>query len=153
MYCSSNFQTGPETEVNDTLENNIFVSRTATQFIARFSSKFDDIRTFFNVADNNYYARPIDDNISFEVSINHGAKFFHYSFAQWKSYISSKDTHSHKSPVVIRDVNDLRFEYNPTSLSHTIALPFNYIDVKNVSYNGSITLAPYTSAILIKGVQ
>ena len=37
-----------------------------------------------------------------------------------------------------------------TTLNKTISLDGNYIDVKNVSYNGTITLAPYTSAVLIR---
>ena len=55
-----------------------------------------------------------------------------------------------KSPKTITDINDLRFEYNTTSSNKTISLDANYIDVKNVSYNGTITLAPYTSLVLIK---
>ena len=60
------------------------------------------------------------------------------------------DAHSKKPPKTITTVNDLRFEYNPTSANKTIPLDGNYIDVKSKSYNGTITLAPYTSAVLIR---
>ena len=48
------------------------------------------------------------------------------------------------------DINDLRFEYNATTIPKTISLDGNYIDVKNASYNGTITLAPFSSAVLIR---
>ena len=54
------------------------------------------------------------------------------------------------SPKAITDVNSLKFVYNATSSAKTISLGGVYIDMKNVSYNGSITLAPYSSAVLIK---
>ena len=39
---------------------------------------------------------------------------------------------------------------NASSSSKTISLDANYVDVKNKSYDGSITLAPYSSAVLIR---
>ena len=60
------------------------------------------------------------------------------------------DANSKSSPKTITDVNDLRFEYNETASPKTVTLDANYIDVKNTSYNGTITLQPYTSAVLIK---
>jgi len=44
----------------------------------------------------------------------------------------------------------LRFEYNTTTSNKIIALDAKYIDVKGATYNGTITLAPYSSAVLIK---
>lgn len=43
----------------------------------------------------------------------------------------------------------LRFEYNPTASSKTVSLGAEYTSVEGTVYNGSITLAPYTSKILI----
>jgi parallel beta-helix repeat protein len=44
----------------------------------------------------------------------------------------------------------IRFEYNPTQSSKTVALSGNYLDAKNTVYSGSVTLAPYSSVILMK---
>ena len=46
--------------------------------------------------------------------------------------------------------SQVRFEYNETKVNKTIALPAIYKDVEGTTYNGSITLAPFTSKILIK---
>ena len=44
----------------------------------------------------------------------------------------------------------MRFEYNETGSNKTVSLPYNYLDVTGVTYNGTITLAPYSSAVLIR---
>jgi hypothetical protein len=60
------------------------------------------------------------------------------------------DLNSKKSQKTITSVNDLRFEYNPTSTSKSISLASNYIDVKGNTYFGTLTLPPYSSVVLIK---
>ncbi|MEP6927812.1 MAG: PKD domain-containing protein, partial [Ginsengibacter sp.] len=133
---------------NVTFKSNILVSKVSSQIVGSFQTAVDDIGSF-GTFDYNYWARPIDDNVTFENTTNSYTVFANRTLAQWKSYIG-QDANSAKSPKAISDVNDLRFEYNATSSSKTISLDANYIDVKNVSYNGSITLAPYTSAVLIR---
>ena len=44
----------------------------------------------------------------------------------------------------------IRFAYNPTNSPVDIILHDNYIDVRNNKYSGKITLAPYSSIILLK---
>ncbi|MBS1503750.1 MAG: T9SS type A sorting domain-containing protein, partial [Bacteroidetes bacterium] len=44
----------------------------------------------------------------------------------------------------------LLFAYNNTSASKTVGLAGTYVDVKNVLHSGSISVAPYSSIILIK---
>jgi hypothetical protein len=44
----------------------------------------------------------------------------------------------------------IRFEYNATTSAKTVALSNVYQDVKGNKYSGSVTLAPYTSVILMK---
>ena len=44
----------------------------------------------------------------------------------------------------------LRFEYNGTTSSKSIGLDGTYVDMKNNTYNNSITLAPYTAAVLVR---
>ena len=45
--------------------------------------------------------------------------------------------------------DSIRFEFNPTSTIKTISLDKAYMDVKGIKYSGSISLQPYTSAILL----
>ena len=132
----------------DIVKNNIFVSKAATQTTGSFQTIADDIRSF-GTLDSNYWARPMDDNTTINYSINNYASGANFTLAQWQAY-SSQDAHSKKSPKTVTTINDVRFEYNSTEANKTISLDGNYIDVKNVSYNGTITLAPYTSAVLIR---
>ena len=46
--------------------------------------------------------------------------------------------------------DSILFVYNPTSITLTINDGKNYVDVRGIKYPGSITLLPYSSAILIK---
>jgi len=99
---------------------------------------------------NNYYTRPINENLTIAVEIRTPSySYNHYDLAGWQS-LFSKDLNTVKSPKTITDVNDLRFEYNTTTSNKIIALDAKYIDVKGATYNGTITLAPYSSAVLIK---
>lgn len=136
-----------------TSKNNIFFSRTATQDIAWFRSGVGGLAELKNFGtpasiDSNYYARPIDDNLTIKVKENQ-IFYPNRTLASWVTY-SGFDARSNKSPKAITNVNDLRFEYNATNSSVVIPLPYNYIDVRGVSYPGTITLQPYTSAVLIK---
>ena len=128
-----------------TVEGNIFFAKTPQQlsmFAYPPKSSLDDIKNFGN-AEGNFYAKPIDQSTAIRV-VN-----TYYGVSGWQSY-SGQDANSHGSPKSITDLNDLKFEYNATSSSKTISLDANYIDVKNNAYNGSVTLAPYTSVVLIK---
>ena len=133
--------------INNTFNNNRLIARTATQRVLYLSNDYDAAENYFT-GNNNYYARPIDDNVTI-IAFADGNGGGYYNLASWKSF-SGQDAGSKKSPKTITTVNDLRFEYNETSVSKTISLGANYIDVANVSYPGTITLAPYTSAVLIK---
>jgi parallel beta-helix repeat protein len=46
--------------------------------------------------------------------------------------------------------DNILFEYNISSVPLTIALSSNYIDMKNRGYSGNLTLAPFSSIILLK---
>ena len=46
----------------------------------------------------------------------------------------------------------IRLEYNATASSKTISLDGTYTDPKNNTYNSSVTLAPYTSVVLMKKI-
>jgi len=136
---------------------NIWFAKQASQLVVkmRLSSNY---LSSLGVLDSNFYCRPInepqgintnEDNGQGINRIYLGSEWRWYSLDTWKT-VSSQDANTVKTPIAITDVNDIRFEYNVTQVPVTIPLPFSYIDVKGNIFNGSITLQPYTSAVLIK---
>jgi hypothetical protein len=65
------------------------------------------------------------------------------------TYLDQLEVYEVTTPLVDPD-KAIRFEVNTSTVSKTVALDGNYIDAKSATYNGSITLAPMTSAILIR---
>jgi hypothetical protein len=96
--------------------------------------------------DNNYYCRPLNETNTFQLIKTTGNQ--NTTLAGWQS-AAQKEWSSKKSPKTITNINSLRFEYNLTTSNKTVSLGAAYIDVKGVSYPTSITLAPFTSAVLI----
>ncbi|MCU7550616.1 Ig-like domain-containing protein [Chitinophagaceae bacterium LB-8] len=143
------------TQVN--MKDNIFVSKTTTQTVAYFYTYLgtSDINTF-GTLDSNYYARPIDDNSTIRTATGlytSSQVLTTRTLSGWQSaYVH--DDRSSKSPKTLSSTVDpnsyLRLEYNASNTSKTVALDGTYIDMKNKTYSGSITLAPYASAVLLK---
>ncbi len=117
------------------------------QICVQFATIHNNLSSFGNV-DANYYARPIDDDKTL-IATSTGVADNILNLSGWQNYLGF-DLHSFKSPKTITSANDLRFEYNATTSNKTISLNANYIDVKGTNYQGSITLSPYTSAVLIR---
>lgn len=138
---------------NLTLKSNIFFSRLASTKVASFESANTDIPSWGTgvTVDSNYYARPIDDNLTIQTSVNSGAGggTTQKTLAMWKTY-SGWDAHANKAPVTITNVNQLDFEYNATNAPVVKTLPAGtWVSVKGVSYSGTTTLQPFTSLILM----
>ena len=147
-YAGINFEnwTGNNTVYNNKIIGNIFVAKESSQFALRSSSAINDI-SGFGTANNNYYARPIDDNdVFYTYQPSTGSK--NRTLAEWQSF-SNQDANSRKSPVAIRNINDIMIEYNATKLTRIITLEQPMIDVKGTKYVNSITLLPFTSVILM----
>jgi hypothetical protein len=96
-------------------------------------------------SDSNYVTRPLNDSIANNLIFSQTNG---YSLSDWKSTYD-RDLWSNISPKQAGN-SDLRFEYNATTSITTVNLDAQYIDVKGKDYDGSITLAPYTSVVLIK---
>jgi hypothetical protein len=149
---SNQFTFGKQT-LNNTITNNIFFSKASTQKVLKVTTR-DALSAYtssMGTFTNNYYARPIDDataTTTFFMISNNNSTFNDMGLATWKS-TTGNDVGSQKSPISVSTVNDIRFEYNETASNKVVSLGANYIDVRGVSYNGSITLAPYSSAVLI----
>ena len=112
-----------------------------------------DIQSIGTV-DSNYYSTPNEAgfavNYSFDYTANPDVLYVGpMSFENWQSY-SKKDVHSKRAIKSPASVDIQRFEYNATSAAKTITLDAKYLGVDGTVYNGSITLEPYTSKILVR---
>ena len=107
----------------------------------------ENIPTFCHDANNNYYARPIDDNNTF-ATYTPSTGYKNRSLSNWQSY-SGQDPDSKKSPVAINDTADIKFYYNASKNNKEIKLIQPMLDVKGTSYLNSVILEPFTSVILM----
>jgi parallel beta-helix repeat protein len=114
------------TDVN--LKHNLFIAKTPSQYAAEFIN-YENNTMPTGTLDSNYYARPIDDSLT--INIITSSSNTPITLAKWTS-MHSVDVHSLKSPKVITDTSDLRFEYNRNSISHTASLPDYYMDITGV---------------------
>jgi hypothetical protein len=133
--------------------NNQYISKFAYQQVWYYRTFVGDSPANMGTSNNNYFARPIDDNktihCDFYQSGGAGTQF--YTLDQWKSYFGL-DAASKKSPITYNaNINDsIRFEYNASDVPKVINLDASYIDVKGTQYAGVLTLAPFTSVVLLK---
>ena len=153
-YGTESYISGQTNMNNIAMQNNIFFAKTSQQkTLWLYPSILPIVPPNFS-ADYNYYARPIDNTgklILSNYQPSSGAQqLTDLNLATWQIFSGGQDIHSNIAPKTITDTNDLRFEYNATSSSKTVSLDAKYIDVKNNTYNGSITLAPFTSVVLTK---
>ena len=113
---------------NCNISDNIFFARRDYQKLLYIRSDDDDTE-YFGKFDDNYYARPSDDESDAYLQklkeVEADAKLL--SFSQ-----------------------DIRFEYNATKQTKKMALSAAYVDAKGNNYSGSVTLQPFTSIVLIK---
>lgn len=160
-YNARNFGLQINERAGDTAQN-INVSRNS--FIAKDSSNtsflnlnsgaflfYSDLSSSsllnFGAVDSNYYARPVDDNLTIMTYLN--GVYNSYSLSGWKT-ASGKDSHTSGTPKAVNSTSVLKFMYNPNNYDSTGTLPNVFLDVKNKSYYwGNIVLPPYSSAVLI----
>lgn len=139
-------QDAPVTNIN--IKHNTFWATNSNQTVFNFystSTNLNDMQSF-GIADSNYYFNPSTSNYFF---IKDGGVFNIYTLSAWKTY-SGQDSHSFSSPKTISSPDSVRLIYNATSTPSTTILPYNYIDIASNSYNGTITLQPYSSKLLIQ---
>ncbi len=136
---------------NITMNGNVFFNMTKDNsqlyWVALIRSLGDDIGQW-GTWNNNYFCRPLNSEKQ-SFFVRHGSNDDIGDLPMWKS-ISGKDGNSKGTPVTVTDPNKVRFEYNASKSSKTVSLGANYLDAKGANYAGSITLAPYTSAVLIQ---
>lgn len=133
--------------------NNIMVAKATFQnagsFVDNGGTTIPPWFTAANASDSNVWARPIADNTTLYNQQSAGTAT--RTLAQWKTF-SNQDQHSAVSPKSIPDTtsNNIRFYYNSSlTLPQTFALPGTWIDMRNTSYAGSVTLQPMTGIVLL----
>jgi len=143
MYFQNSFGSGIR---DNQLNGNIFIAKSLSQTSLNFASVADDIPAF-GTADNNYYARPVDDkNVFYTYSPATGYK---YRTLEELQDLTGQDLNSKKSPVLVTDTASIDFYFNATTSNKVISLSQPMIDIKGTKYKNSITLLPYTSVILM----
>ena len=129
---------------NNIVSNNIAYANN-TQFIGVYRSPNYDV-SLFGTFENNYYCKPLDTLNIFNTVMNGEFKF--YSFNSWKSAYSASGLRETQTKIMTFAAP--RFEYNASSSSKVVQLDGVYMDLKNQVYANTITLAPYTSVLLVK---
>lgn len=124
---------------------NIGVSRVATTEVFRYRSTSNDLNAI-GVSDSNFFCRPIAETQVMQTEFPASTI---YTLANFKATFNAIEQHSKGSPQTITNLANLQFLENHTTVSSTRSLSGTWIDMRGVSYNGSITLLPFTSAVLI----
>lgn len=129
-----------------TFSDNILFAKTTDQLSFWARSNYEDFQTFMS-SDKNYFARPLDDT---EViySRTPTTRSQYRTLDGWQSY-SGHDLNSKKSPVSLTDTANIDFYYNGTKTDKLFNLSTPMVDVTGTKYVSTITLAPYTSVILM----
>jgi parallel beta-helix repeat protein len=138
----------PDAVNNILMTDNIFFAKGATDITLNFDSQLGTVGSF-GTSDRNYFARPIDDNLTIKVyELSGGGGTGYKTFAQWKTF-SSQDANSNKAPITVDNINKLHFIYNPTNAVQQYTLSALMVDVTNTGFYGTINVNPYTSLVLI----
>jgi parallel beta-helix repeat protein len=134
------------------ITGNKFIAKTSTQVPLRVEFFFvSDNPQSFGTFNNNYYARPINEtaDIVLNRAYSGGGGLSTITLATWKSTYGL-DSSSLISQVTTGSTTNLRFDYNFTSSSSTVAFSGSrYKDVTGAIFDHSETLAAYGGSVLI----
>lgn len=127
------------------INNNAVYSGSSSWYtLYRYNNTNGSAGTNLGLVDNNYYSRPTNENGS--MSFN-GTAYSLYGFRG----ATVKDINSKITPSFLLN-NTASFIYNPTQTDSTIYFTGRKISLRGVTYIGSITLRPFTSAILFDAI-
>lgn len=127
--------------VGTVMNDNRFVAREASQVALLFYSSDAEIQGF-GTSDHNYFARPMDDDDVFSLSSGHK------TLIEWRA-LTGQDASSAGAPAAVSTEDELHFLYNETSTSTTHSLSAPMMDIDGATHSGTITLAPWSSIVLI----
>jgi hypothetical protein len=145
-------QSSPATR-NLTVTDNQFVAKQSSQATFYYLTSVYDTPATMGLFNYNAYARPMAEGATIQLDkfYTGGGGTFYVSLAQWRSAYGL-DSASQTSPLTFSsNVDDnIRFEYNAMSSPKNISLNASYLDAANKPYAGTLTLAPFTGAVLLK---
>ncbi|HEY5368188.1 MAG TPA: right-handed parallel beta-helix repeat-containing protein [Hanamia sp.] len=128
--------------------NNTIFAITPSQYALNYyaaSGSSGEVSHFGNI-DSNYYVKinsPSTLIKSQQTGLNGTV-----TLSSWQSF-SAQDIHSKESINTVVSQHDVRIVYNMNNYDSTLSLTNKCIDVKGNIYDGSVTLHPYSSAVLI----
>ena len=128
-----------------TLTNNTFVARVADQIVLKWDTNFNDV-TQFGSANNNIYARPIDDTLVARIIASGTAPF--YSVSGWKTY-SGQDANSRGSARTVNNAAQIRFEYNDTPAPVVVTVTTSVFEVSGTPHTANFMLPAFSSVVLL----
>ncbi len=87
---------------NNTIRSNVFVSKDASQSVARYESISDDLSLYGSI-DSNYYVRPFNDVITLGAGYKDGPVYVNsqVSLPEWQA-VAGKDINSKTSPITYK---------------------------------------------------
>lgn len=133
---------------NNSVTNNIFFQKRPSQ-VDIFNYTDDNSNNSiqdFGIIDSNFYAKGTDNTYFVTYRPQFGT-YQNLNFSEWQT-ASGKEAHGSYLSTAI-DTNNIKFVYNPSKNDSIVSLDAVYKDVKGNTYNGSITLQPYRSSILM----
>ncbi len=136
-----------DTLTGGVIKNNQLFSKSASEYIIYMASGYNDFAGF-GTFDSNYYCRPFNENNIIYTNWFHNKQTL-YNLSGWQSAYN-QDGHTSKTPVPVSDPGNILFQYNTSTSDMTFQLNGTYVSVTGDSYSGSVTLAPFTSIILMK---
>lgn len=150
LWIQTKTLSGYQSVRNTVITGNKFIAKTAAQKTILLSLYVNDNPANMGVFDNNVYARPIDDNATIHLfkQFNGSTNESDMSLIDWKNSFKV-DPASAKSALTVSNPSDFRFNYNNTPQPASVDLGGGvFKDVANNVYNGSITLPPFSGAVL-----
>ncbi|MEO6681587.1 MAG: right-handed parallel beta-helix repeat-containing protein [Ginsengibacter sp.] len=132
---------------NNVVKNNILFARNSDQYPLKFYGQDANRVSSFGIIDSNYYVKPLSTS-QVVVNLDDLSKRKIQTLSEWRSY-SGKDYFTQPSPKSITNLDDIRVEYNASNDSKVVNLGASYVDAKGNRYNGSVTIEPWRSVILI----
>ncbi len=133
------------------IENNIFVTRLASQYNVKYESGQNDIASYGQF-DNNAYVRPFED--TYKIYVYNGSSGAKLSLAQWQNQYG-KDLSSTNSPITYTSGNPddyIKYVANPTANASQVSLDGTYRDARNNLYSGQVTIPAFSSVVLLNDV-
>ena len=133
---------------NIQMRNNLFVSTTASQLALALSSRVNDIAQYGSIDSNSYYR--LQAAASYQVNTNTESNYNENNYTLQQLRNTYSYNRNGQENILTATADKLRLEYNGSSSPKTIALGDSYSNITSTATMTQVTLAPYTSVVLMK---